>query len=138
MGTDAAGRWCECADAPRYARGAATLLDHPMPCAFPDGACEVRSHRVTVHAKCGRELLVRYCGCGDTGFTLDPARGWWVHYACGWPSRAWFETTGSPAPDELAGLRPVTYHEFPVLPDKQMTDEQKVVSRAHAGAWVRD
>lgn len=138
MGTSAAGRWCECADAPRYARGAPSLLDHPTPCAFPDGVCTERSHRVTTHAKCGRELLVRYCGCGGTGFTLDPERGWWVHYACSWPTRAWFEATGVPASDELAGLRPVTYHEFPVVPEKQLSNEQKVVSRAHAGAWVRD
>ena len=138
MGKIAAGRWCDCADAPRHARGAVTLLDHPTPCAFPDGICSERSHRVTVHHKCGRELLMRFCGCGDTGFTLDPARGWWVHYACGWPTRAWFEGSGAPAPEHLAGLRPVTYHEFPVVPDKQMTDEQKAVSRAHAGSWVRD
>ena len=115
----------------------ATLLDHPTPCAFPDGACEVRSHRVTVHAKCGRELLVRYCGCGDTGFTLDPARGWWVHYACGWPTRAWFETADRPRLMSC-GAAPGDLPRVPVLPDKQMTDEQKVVSRAHAGAWVRD
>ncbi len=81
---------------------------------------------------------MRYCDCGDPGFTLDPERGWWVHYICGWPTRGWFEACGTPAPEPLAGLRPVTYHEFPIVPDKQLTPEQRVVSRAHAGTWVRD
>lgn len=81
---------------------------------------------------------MRYCGCGDTGLALDPARGWWVHYACGWPTRARFEAAGAPAPEELAGLRPVTYHESPVAPEKQLSEELKAVSLSHAGTWVRD
>lgn len=138
MVKDPVGSWCDCPDGPVRSRGAATLLDHPTPCAFPDGICTVREHRITVHAKCERPLLVQFCACGDTGFTLDPERGWWVHYVCGWPTRAWFEGSAKPAPEHLAGLRPVTYHEFLVVPDKQMTPEQRVVSKAHAGSWVRD
>lgn len=138
MGNVVATAWCECDDAPIWARGAPTLLDHPTPCEFPDRPCTAREHRVTVHRQCGRSLLMRYCGCGADGFSLDPERGWWVHYVCGWPTRAWFAAAGQPAPDDLAGLRPRTYHEFPVVPDKQMTTEQRAISRRFAGGWVRD
>jgi hypothetical protein len=88
---------------------------------------------------------MRYCGCGGTGFTLDVDRNWWVCFRCGWPTHAWFEAAGSPAPAHLAGLRPVTYHEFvPVtgtpkqLVAKLGTDERVEVNRRFTGAWVRD
>jgi hypothetical protein len=136
--------WCECDDAPRYARGAATLLDHPGACDFPDGICTERAHRVTVHPACGRELRIRFCGCGGTGFSHDVERDWWVHYECGWPTRAWYEAAGRPAPDHLAGLRPVTYHEFRVVPEnpravyERLDPRQRELNRARAGSWVRD
>ncbi len=52
MATRSASEWCDCADAPLFTRGAATLLDHPGGCEFPAGTCTVRASRVTVHAGC--------------------------------------------------------------------------------------
>lgn len=144
MDTVVADRWCDCEDAPRYARGAPTLLDHPGECEFPDGICSARAHRVTVHAKCGRELRMRYCGCGGTGFSYDPERGWWVCYMCGWPRRAWYEAAGSPAAEHLAGVRSVTYHEFAVIPTApkatyaRLDERERAINRARSGTWVRD
>ena len=136
--------WCDCPDAPLRARGAATLLDHPGGCEFPSGICTVRAHRVMTHKACGRELRMRFCGCIPSGYTFDEERGWWVHYVCGWPTRAWYEAAGRPAPASLAGVRPVTFHEFTVVPRSpkqaydRLTEEQKVVNDKYAGAWVRD
>ena len=79
--------WCDCPDAPARATGAATLLDHPGGCEFPAGICTVREHRVTTHKSCGRPIRMRFCGCIPSGYTFDHARGWWVHYVCGWPTR---------------------------------------------------
>ncbi len=137
-------RWCDCADAPRFAHGPATLLNHPGDCGFPDEVCAVREHRVTVHSACGLELLMLFCGCGATAFTLDPERGWWVHYVCGWPTQAWYDAAGRPAPEPLAGLRPVTWHEFPVIPQtpkavyRRLDERQRAVNQARAGTSVRD
>jgi len=137
-------RWCDCGDAPRTVRGAATFLDHPGGCEFPAGLCTVRAHRVTRHESCGRELRIRFCGCLPSGYTFDEARGWWVHYVCGWPTRAWYEASGRPAPDTLAGLRPVTLHEYPTVPRsprkpyERLTEEQKRLNDLYIGAWVKD
>ncbi len=136
--------WCECPDAPLYARGPATLLDHPLGCEFPVGVCTDRAHRVTIHAACGRPLQMRFCRCSPSGYTLDLERGWWVHYSCGWPTRAWFEGSGRPAPDDLLGVRPVTYHEFVAVPRNprstydRLTEEQKRLNGTYGGSWVRD
>ena len=136
--------WCDCSDAPLIVRGAATVLDHPGGCAFPAGICQVREHRVTVHVACGRELRMRFCGCGATAFAWDVERDWWVHHVCGWPTRAWYEAAGAPAPDRIAGWRPVTYHEFVAVPSSprsvydSLSAEQRRSNEGHAGAWVRD
>lgn len=121
-----------------------TLLDHSGECGFPNGICTVRAHRVMVHEKCGRELEMRFCGCGATGFTYDPDRGWWVHYACGWPTKLWFDAHGTRAPEHLRGLRPVTYHEFvtvPMSPRKRyerLDERQRALNKEFDGHWVRD
>ena len=139
-----ANEWCDCPDAPIYAFGPATFLDHPDGCAFPLSVCTVRAHRVTVHKGCGRELAIRFCGCPPSGYSLDPERGWWVHYSCGWPTRAWFEGSGRPAPDHLLGLRPVTFHEYAAVPrgpksrKDPLTPEQRRLNDAQVGQWVRD
>lgn len=136
--------WCDCPDAPTRATGAVTLLDHPGGCEFPAGACTVRAHRVMTHKSCGRPIRMRFCGCIPSGYTFDCARGWWVHYVCGWPTRAWYEAEGRPAPDSLAGLRPVTLHEYAVVPKNpkqtydRLTDEQKRINAQFDGVWVRD
>jgi hypothetical protein len=145
-GADAsrAGSWCDCDDAPILARGPATFRDHPTECEFPTGICTVRAHRVTVHQKCGRELAVRFCGCVPSGYTFDAERGWWVHYFCGWPTRAWYETAAKPAPDDLLGIRPVTLHEFVSVPrgskkkPDPLTPERRIQNDALVGNWVRD
>lgn len=144
MGTIVADHWCDCADAPLWAHGAVSLLGHPGGCEFPEGICTVREHRMTVHERCGRPLLVRYCGCGSTGFTLDVERNWWVCVWCGWPTRAWYRAAGAPAPEHLAGLRPITYHEFVPVPGsakqvaKVLDERETELNRRFAGAWVRD
>lgn len=136
--------WCDCPDAPVDVRGPATFLEHPSGCDFPLGICTVRAHRVTVHKNCGRELAVRFCACMPSGYTLDPERGWWVHYYCGWPTRAWYDATGQPAPDHLFGLRPVTLHEYVSVPRgpkskaDPLTSEQRRLNDAQIGNWVRD
>ncbi len=85
-----------------------------------------------------------FCGCLPSGYSLDVERGWWVHYFCGWPTRAWFEAAGRPAPDHLAGVKPVTYHEFAVVPRspkktyERLTDEQRRLNDAYAGSMVWD
>jgi hypothetical protein len=136
--------WCDCDDAPLYATGASTLLDHPGGCEFPVGICTIRAHRITVHAACGRPLRMRFCGCAPSGYSYDRKRGWWVHYICGWPTRAWYEQAGKPASEHLAGARPVTYHEFADVPKppKKGPDplgaEQRARNTAYTGRWVRD
>ncbi len=143
-GADNSGIWCECDDAPVYARGAATLLDHPDECGFPDRLCSVRNHRMTFHDRCGLPLQMRFCGCGATGFTFDLDRRWWVHYACGWPTRAWYASAAQTAPDHLVGLRPVTYHEFVAIPEtpkasySRLNERERDINRKRAGTWVRD
>jgi len=87
---------------------------------------------------------MRFCGCTASGYTFDVEREWWVHYTCGWPTRAWYEAAGRPAPEPLAGQRPVTYHEFVVVPraPKQtydrLSEAQKRLNDTYADAWVRD
>jgi hypothetical protein len=136
--------WCDRSDAPIYVHGPATLLDHSSGCDFPTGICAVRAHRVTVHDACGRELKVRFCACPPSGYTLDPERGWWIHYYCGWPTRAWYEGAAKPALDELLGIRPVTLHEFvsvargPKSKEDRLTPEQRRLNDAQIGHWVRD
>lgn len=136
--------WCDCADAPLFTNGPATLLDHPGACEFPGAVCTVRAHRAIAHDRCGRELLVRFCGCGGTGFTHDVDRDWWVCYRCGWPTRAWYEGSGKPAPEQLAGMRPVTYHEFVAVPRSpqsayaRLDERQRELNKAFANSWVRD
>lgn len=139
-----ASEWCDCDDAPTRARGPATLLDHPGGCGFPRGLCTVRAHRVAVHARCGREIRMQFCGCPPSGYTFDPERGWWVHYYCGWPTRAWYEGAGRPAPEHLLGVRPVTVHESVSVhrgnkrkPDP-LDPEQRDLNDAMLGQWVRD
>ena len=140
----AIAQWCDCAEAPVLVRGPATFLDHPGGCEFPTGICTVRAHRVTVHQKCGRELAVRFCGCLPSGYTFDPERSWWVHYYCGWPKRAWYESGDHRAPDHLVGLRPVTLHEYVPVPrgpkskKDPLTPEQRRLNDAMVGQWVRD
>lgn len=85
-----------------------------------------------------------FCGCLPSGYTFDVERGWWVHYYCGWPKQAWFDAEGKPAPDHLAGIKPVTYREFVIVPRspkttyQRLTDEQKALNDAFAGAMVWD
>ncbi len=142
--TASAGIWCDCPDAPTYVRGPATFLEHPSGCDFPTGICTVRAHRVTVHEACKRELRVRFCACPPSGYTFDPDRGWWVHYPCGWPTRAWYEGAGREAPEHLLGMRPVTVHEFVSVPrgpkskKDPLSPEQRRLDDAMAGQWVRD
>jgi hypothetical protein len=87
---------------------------------------------------------MRFCGCTPSGYTFDEQRGWWVHYVCGWPTRAWYEASGGPAPEMLAGVRPVTLHEYPAVPRipkkayERLTEGQKRLNDAYAGEWVRD
>lgn len=144
MGNVTADRWCDCADASLRVTGAVSLLGHPGGCAFPEDVCSVREHRITVHRHCGRPLLMRYCGCGSTGFTHDTERDWWVCVWCGWPTRAWFQAAGTPAPEHLTGLRPVTYHEFvpvtgtPKVIASQLDEREIELNRRFAGTWVRD
>ena len=116
--------WCDCDDAPIRALGPATFLDHPT--------------------ACGRELAVRFCGCQPSGYTFDAQRGWWVHYYCGWPTRAWYGTAGKPAPDDLLGIRPVTLHEFVSVhrgskkKADRLTPERRIQNDAQVVNWVRD
>ena len=139
-------RWCRCADSPVSARGPLTFIDHLDGCGFPEERCEIDSHRRLVHDACGRVLAMRFCGCGgsDRGFTLDAARGWWVHYVCGWPTKAWYESSGKPAPSKLLGLKPVTYHEYQLVPStpkvefERLSAAQKRSNRLAVGRWIRD
>jgi hypothetical protein len=138
--------WCDCADAPLAANGPLTCLDHLTGCGFPTQACTVDAHRVMTHSECGRPVQMRYCSCGagSRGFTYDIARGWWVHYVCAWPTRAWFSGAGKPAPPILAGCKPMTYHEFQSVPSKPKADydrlslDQKRSNDAAVGGWVWD
>lgn len=88
--------------------------------------------------------MVRFCACPPSGYTFDPERGWWVHYPCGWPTRAWYEGAGQPAPHHLLGMRPVTVHEFVSVPrgpkskKDPLSPEQRRLNDAMVGQWVRD
>jgi len=87
---------------------------------------------------------MRFCSCPPSGYTFDPEREWWVHYHCGWPTRAWYEGSDRPAPEQLLGVRPVTYHEYVSVPrgSKKQPDrlsaEQRRLNDAQIGGWVRD
>ena len=81
---------------------------------------------------------------GSSGFTYDVARRWWVHYVCGWPKRAWYESAGNPAPPPLAGYKPITYHEYQFVPSKpkeeydRLSSDQKRINEESVGRWVWD
>ena len=135
--------WCACEDRPTYARPR-TIVDHPGDCEFPGGRCTNQAHKRTIHERCGRPVEMLFCGCMPSGYTFDVERGWWVHYWCGWPTRAWFEAAGAAAPASLRGVKPVTYHEFPVVPRSprkaydRLTDAQKALNDQFAGTMVWD
>ena len=88
--------------------------------------------------------MVRFCACPPSGYTFDTDREWWVHYYCGWPTRAWYEGANKPAPAHLVGLRPVTYHEFVGVPkgpkagSDPLSPGQRRLNDAQIGQWVRD
>ena len=140
------GDWCSCADAPWFVSIPFTLLDHDESCGFPVSPCSVRAHRVTVHKGCGRPMPVRFCGCQPSGYSFDVARGWWVHYYCGWPTRAWLTGHGHLPSADLLGVRPATFHEFVPVPRSKspksvyarLSDEQRRLNAAWTGGWVRD
>lgn len=85
-----------------------------------------------------------FCACMPSGYTFDVERGWWVHYYCGWPTKAWFDGSGAPAPESLRGLKPITYHEFAIVPKSpkavydRLSDEQKAMNDRFAGSMVWD
>jgi hypothetical protein len=122
------------------------MLDHDESCGFPQTPCDNRDHKVLVHKACGKPIQVRFCGCrrSDHGYTFDPQRGWWVHYVCGWPTRAWFEANGKDAPLDLQGVKPTTYHEYQPVPKvpkqayEALTEEQRRANEVGVGTWVRD
>jgi len=122
--------------------GPLTFLDHDEGCGFPEGPCTTDAHRLTVHVACGLPLLMRFCGCPPgQGWTLDPERDWWVDHWCGWPRRAWFEASGTPAPPGLAGRKPVTWHDYPSVTGKareRLGEDARRRNTAAAGTGVRD
>lgn len=137
---------CRCWEPPVLARGSISLNEHDDECGFPGRRCENDQHRVWVHRACGRPARMRFCGCSgsDRGYTLDEARDWWVHYECGWPTRAWFKRHGKPVPASLEGVKPVTYHEFRVIPRNPkrpydaLSDPQRRLNDKAVGSWVWD
>lgn len=139
-------RWCDCPGRPAHATRPLSLVDHGDDCAFPEAVCEVREHRMTRHEECGRWIEMLFCGCAPTnpGYILDETRGWWVHVRCGWPTRAWFESDQRRAPEGLRGIRPLTYHEFAIVPKapkasyERLTARQRELNAAFVGRWVRD
>ena len=137
---------CRCWAPPVLADGPLTLDRHDEACGFPRRRCDNDKHRVWVHRACGRPVRMRFCGCSgsDHGFTYDDVRGWRVHYVCGWPSRQWFEHSGSPPVPGLVGVKPVTYHEYravsknPSRPYAALSEEQRRWNEQAGGTWVWD
>ena len=140
------GDWCSCPDAPWFVSMPYTLLDHDETCGSPVSPCSVREHRTTVHKGCGRPMPVRFCGCQPSGYSYDVERGWWVHYHCGWPTRAWLTQHGQLPPTDRVGGRPATFHEFVPVPRSKspksvyarLSDEQRRLNAAWTCGWVRD
>lgn len=136
--------WCSCEDAPWFSRDALTMLDHSESCGFPRAACTVREHRIFIHKDCSKPMPMRFCGCMGTGFTFDAERGWWVHYLCGWPTRAWFVGCGDLPREDLLGLKPVTFHEYVAVPQNpkkeyaKLSEEQQRINAGFAGSMVHD
>ena len=136
--------WCACDDAPWLVRGPLTVLDHPDACGFPVQPCGLADHHTSIHKGCGRAMPIRFCGCLASGYTFDEARGWWVHFECGWPTRLWFDSCGEMPPEGLLGVKPVTFHEFVIVPKNpkkayaRLTDDQRRLNEEWAGRWVRD
>jgi hypothetical protein len=137
-------QWCGCEDSPWFVRSPLTIWDHPDDCGFPAEPCRAGRHRTSIHKGCGREMPIRFCGCLASGYTFDRDRVWWVHYECGWPTRAWFKSCGLVPPDDLLGIKPTTYHEFVIVPKspksiyEQLTEEQRRLNEEWVGRWVRD
>jgi len=137
---------CICWVPPVMTQGALTMNEHDEECGFPLRRCGNDEHRLFVHTACGRPMRMRYCGCTglDYGYTFDRARGWWVHYDCGWPARAWFDSEGQSPPPDLEGIKPVTFHEYRMVPKSPrrahaaLSDEQKRVNDETTGTWVWD
>ena len=136
--------WCACEDAPWLVRGSLTALDHPNGCRFPDQPCSVPEHHTSIHKSCGLRMPMRFCGSLALSYAFDQERGWWVHYECGWPTRAWFESCGEMPPSELLGIKPITYHEFVIVPRspkasyERLSEVQRQINDEWAGRWVRD
>jgi hypothetical protein len=137
---------CRCWEPPVTADGPITMLEHDAECGYPERRCENDAHRMFIHAACGRPVRMRFCGCTSTdhGYTHDTVRGWWVHYVCGWPTKAWYEGSGSPSPPELEGVKPVTYHEYRAVPKtparawKSLNPGQQLANDRAVGAWLWD
>ena len=85
---------------------------------------------------------MRFCGCTASGYTLDPVRDWWVHYTCGWPTKAWHTGSGRHAPKSLLGIKPVTYHEYVPVTGKahvgRLSVEGRRRNKSAIGSWVWD
>jgi hypothetical protein len=137
---------CRCWATPTLAQGSLTLNEHDEDCGFPLRRCENDEHRIWKHQACGRPVAMRFCGCtsSDHGFTLDIVRGWWVHYDCGWPSRTWFERQENPVPAGLEGVKPVTYHEYRIVPRSPkrpydaLSEQQRRWNDEMGGRWLWD
>ena len=137
---------CRCWHTPTLANGAISLNEHDDDCGFPLCRCDNDQHRTWVHRACGRLVRMRFCGCtgSDPAFTWNEDRGWWVHYVCGWPARGWFELEGRAAPLALEGAKPVTYHEYRVIPKnparpyRALSDLQREWNGEAASTWVWD
>jgi hypothetical protein len=134
--------WCDCEDAPLEARGSLTLLDHDEECGFPEQRCTDAAHRMRVHDGCGRPVPMRFCACAPSGYTYDVDRAWWVHYQCGWPTKAWYTGAARPAPEHLLGLKPVTYHEYVPVTGKAnlelLSSSARRRNKVASGGWVWD
>ncbi len=137
---------CTCWVPPVMARGSLTLNEHDEECGFPQQRCGSDEHRLFDHNACGRPMRMRFCGCAgsDYGYTLDRVRDWWVHYDCGWPTKSWFDGSGRPPPAELQGVKPLTFHEYRMVPKSPkrpyaaLSDEQRRVNDAAEGTWLCD
>src|SRR4051812_41563158 len=103
--------FCNCPSPTLPATRALTWEDHDGSCGWPDAPCADGTHGQVVHEDCGRVVEIAFCTCAraDTGFAHDPDRDWWVHPVCGWPTRAWYEAAGKPAPSALRGVKPRVY-----------------------------
>jgi hypothetical protein len=140
--------WCECAEplAPRLKARSWEAHQFGI-CGWPERRCDQPEHRRSWCRTCRRVVRVRFCTCGaPSEFVHDQRRDWWVHTACGWPTRAWYSGLASRKPNTPECVDGAPSWVFRIhqargqaeLELRALSDDVRAIDVAWAGRGVED